>query len=344
MKLRKITALITSVFMAITTFSASAFADDTSKKTSSFESINISSATENVYESDLVMNLNSSDSKKEAEDQLRGNFNGSDWFINTDTLESNDAIDTYVLNLTGTRTAVFALETTNTDYVAIICPYDPATGDITLSGPYVTGGNTSAVNDLNSDGQNDFCVVVLNQGSTYGTSYTFAFNAKNSGGATSIVNASPDFSVMVCGYSGNIYKMNNVNIKTKVLTYINQHVPTNDPEKIYTRDLNTGNGLIMKLYVKSTISYLSTNSMEYGIYQRGSNVYYHTVKIPIFGTNYYCYRWSNVDGTNWDGGTPDGYMVYDLETDAFIDWASSLNFYHTTFYNEAFSFSSAANL
>ena len=80
------------------------------------------------FESDIVLNY---------QPKLRGTFASSDYIYNQDTLTSSDAVDFYTFKVSGTRSVIFRLITTNKDYVAIICPYNPTTGDVKIGRAHV---------------------------------------------------------------------------------------------------------------------------------------------------------------------------------------------------------------
>ena len=256
---------------------------------------------------------------KEVDDHRNIYYGYADWIYNTNILTSNNSMDFYLFTISGEKTMVCSLQTLNIDCVAVICPYNPYTGDIYLTDTYiVTSNNALLVNDFNSSGQNTFCVMVLVEGNITETQYTIALNAKNSDGAISVINTNPDFSSVVVGYSENIYKYNNENILIKVTNFLNNTLPETGSGVIYETDENN-------IYIKLECSLddLSLDSMEYGIYTNLNSIYYHTIKIPISGGTY----WYGIGNCRPVQGVyvPDGYVVYDLETNSIIDWASPLN-------------------
>lgn len=270
------------------------------------------------FESDIVLNY---------QPKLRGTFASSDYIYNQDTLTSSDAVDFYTFKVSGTRSVIFRLITTNKDYVAIICPYNPTTGDVTLSGPYVAAGEIKAIGDFNSDMQNNYCVVVLNQGSSYGTNYTFALNAKNSGGATAFINANADLSNAVFNYSDGP-KINGVSIQNKVNSYIQANI-TNEADsvtRVFERhydSYHTGTVYnICFVAISTAQKYLGLSEMSYGTYVATEYNIPHAVFIPVHGGNYICHRNTNVDGvaqTDKDDGDPEGYIIYDILNDDIVD-------------------------
>lgn len=218
-----------------------------------------------------------------------------------------------------------------------------------MSGPYVAAGEIKAIGDFNSDKQNNYCVVVLNQGSTYGTNYTFALNAKNSGGATAFINADANLKNAVFDYSDGP-RINGVSIQNKVNSYIQANI-TNEEDttsQVFYRKYDVSHpGGVYNLCIVNVISaqkYLGLNSMTYGTYSSNEYNVPHAVFIPIHGYYFLCYRSTNVDGIIKVPGTPDGYLVYDILNDEIVDWASEQNFFYTIYYNEKYTINSLAQL
>ncbi len=288
------------------------------------------------FESDIVLKY---------QPKTRGTFASSDYIYNTDTLTSTDAVDFYTFKVSGTRSVIFRLVTSNSDYVAIICPYNPTTGDITLSGPYVAAGEIKAIGDFNSDNRNDYCVVVLNQGTTYGTSYTFALNAKNSGGATAFLNANGDLSNAAFNYSGGP-RINGESIRNKVNAYIQANIDGTETgiTRVYERKYevyHTGGVYNLCTVGMSTAQrYLDLKGMSYGTYSATKYEIPHAIFIPVNGGTYLCHRNTNVDGVSQSKGEPEGYIVYDIVNDEIVDWASEQNYFYTIYYNEKYTINS----
>jgi hypothetical protein len=98
-------------------------------------------------------------------------------YRSNETLTTSDTTDYYPLTVSGSKKLVFQITSANPGYVARICPYNPSTGSITFSGPYVfPSDGLSYVSGFNSTARNDYCVVVFNNGSTYGASCTLGLN------------------------------------------------------------------------------------------------------------------------------------------------------------------------
>ncbi len=344
-RFKKVTALFASIIMAVSAFAVSSFAEDGglsgSKSTLDLLTsvdVEMVSSDENWYESDTVLSCTAPISSDRQ--LLRGYFNGGDYIFNTDSLTSDDAVDFYgPFSVSGTRTAVMSLTTTNTDYIALLCPYDPSTGEVTVSTNFsVTAGNAQAYTYFNNDSYNNYVAVILNLGSTYGTEYTFAMNAKNPGNATSFLYASTDLSRVVFRYSNNDVYSNGTNVTDAIVNFLNNEMGTNSFQDRYlgpspsskraTVGVTSGPQYILEdgsLYYGWYSSTNTTSNLETGLGHSSSEV----VFIPIEGYGYTC----SVSGTyipyTLTQGTATGFLVYDINNDAIIDWMSSSNVLYT---------------
>lgn len=316
-------------------FAATAFAESANDLAVPAEKVVINSDSNSIEDTiglNTVLNYT-------PEIQTYGSFSGNDYIINRDTLTSDDAVDFYTFTLTGTRTVLLTLQTT-ADYIAIICPYNPTTGDITVSTAYpnVRKGETAAFGDINYNSQNTFCLVVLNLGSDYGAYYTIAMNAQNKGYANQIVNVSDNFRYVTLGYESGEYTMNGENILSGVQSYVSKNVPgvNDDIAEVFKKEYIVNQTDVYRacyVYVKTCQAYLDMDNLTYGTYKNSSTAMpissNAAIFIPIYGGHYECIL--NVSGSiRADQGAPIDYLVYDLTTNSIIDWASTRNF----FYNE----------
>lgn len=287
--------------------------------------------------------------------QTYGAFQGSDYIYHSDTLTSDDAVDFYLFTLSGTKTALLTLQTT-ADYIAIICPYDPATGDINVSTsyPYVLKGESRAFVDVNDDSQNTFCLVVMNLGSEYGSTYTVGMNATNPEGATVIEYASSDLSRAVCRYSNGYVYSNGNNITLAAADFIvNKMNGTvfEDQYKSGSPSYQVANvGVVSQavdiegdtLYYGSYVSTNNNINLKNNLKHSSDNVIF----VPINGYEYVC----SISGTYIpfqvlrDVAT--GFLVYDLNTGKVIDWMSSSNIFYASpgYFTYKYSYSIYAEL
>ena len=339
MKLRKITAFITSAFVAITAFAASASANTSFSRSESSvvkkdDTVKtaISLCEDIEFAGSFAQKL--SRSIKYNSESGRGLFNGGSYILNTDDLTTDDAIDLYPFTISGTKTVIFRLATDNPDYAAILCPLDTTTNNITLSGPYVMGGDINAVADFNSDGQNTYCAVILNTGSTYGNSYTFAMNAQSKGGAIDHVSSTGDLSRNVFQYS-NGYEMNGMSIGDVVDNYLDAKFADANITRMFTREYSVyhSGGIynLCNVYVSSHRYDLDENNMSLVNYTSNYNSSDAAVLIPVSGDSYHCNRSTNL-ASNHDDGVPDGNLVYDILSNEIIDWDSDLNYFYISLY------------
>ena len=321
----------------------SAETNDETSITLSAEDINITDApSEDVIGLSTTLNYS-------PEVQTYGAFQGSAYIYNTDTLTSEDAVDFYLFTLSGIKTALLSLQTTG-DYIALICPYNPTTGniDVSTSNPYVLAGESVAYTAVNNNGQNTFCLVVMNLGDEYGASYTVAMNATNPGGATSILYFSSNFSRAVCGYSNNDVYSNGVNISAAANDYIN----TRMNGAVFEDQYKSGSPsyIVCNVGVVSTPEYIDGDSLFYGSYT--STCPYTNLKnglghsssdaifIPING---YVFT-TSLSGSYIDyqfiRDVATGFLIYDLNTNQIIDWMSSSNIFYTPngFFNYRYSY------
>ena len=352
-KFKKVTALFASIIMAVSAFAVSSFAEDGSLSGSKSTldrltpaDVKVISSEDDWYESDTVLSYTAPISSERQ--SLRGYFNGGDYIYNTDTLTSDDAVDFYgPFSVSGTRTVVMSLTTTNEDYIALLCPYDPSTGNVTVSMNFsVTAGNPQAYTYFNNDSHNNYVAVILNLGSTYGAEYTFAMNAKNPGSATNFLYAPSNLSRAVFRYSNNDVYSNGTNVTDAIVDFLN-----NDTGLISFQDRYEGPSPSNKratVGVTSGPQYIPEDgSLYYGWYTSTNtsnnlmNSLGHSstevVFIPIEGYAYTC----SVSGTyipyTLMQGTATGFLVYDINNDAIIDWMSSSNVLYTP--NGYFGFS-----
>lgn len=332
---KKFLSILLSATLIITgnSFAATAYAESADDLTVPAEKVVINSDSNSIEDTiglNTVLNYF-------PEIQTYGSFSGSDYILNRDTLTSDDAVDFYPFTLTGTRTVLLTLQTT-ADYIAIICPYDPTTGDITVSTAYpnVRKGETAAFGDVNYNDQNTFCLVVLNLGSDYGAYYTVAMNAQNKGYATAIVNVTDNFRYVTLGYESGEYTMNGVNILDKVNYYVTNNIPgvNDDIDTVFEYDFtiqNTGVYRRCQVHVKTCQAYLNMDGLTYGTYTNSSTAMpissNAAVFIPIYGGRYTCILTASPSRTDY--GAPTGYLVYDLKSNKIIDWASDRNFFYS---------------
>lgn len=347
-KIKKITALLTSAIMAISSLSAVSFAEPYSKTVADYNmnraiQVDLSSEDNSVYGNGETINVVDTNVKNYSAPS-KGNYTGGDYICHTDTLETDDAIDTFVFDLPNPRTVIFRLISSNTDYAVILCPYDPTTGDITLNGPYVFGGGISVVSDFNSDGQTHFCAVVLNTGSNYGDSYTFCMNAQSNAGAIAHINSSGDLARNVFQYSTG-YKMNGNSLSSVVDSFLDDKFANNTIVRLFDRHYEkyySGSVFnICDVYVSSHRYDLDETNMSLVNYTATNVSSPAAIIIPIDGYSYYCHRHTNVAGNNvTETGVPDGNLVYDIVSNTIIDWDSDLNFfYRNIYYSETRTYS-----
>lgn len=287
--------------------------------------------------------------------QTYGAFQGSDYIYHSDTLTSDDAVDFYLFTLSGTKTALLTLQTT-ADYIAIICPYNPATGDIDVSTsyPYVLKGESRAFVDVNNDSQNTFCLVVMNLGSEYGSAYTVGMNATNPAGATVIEYASSNLSRAVCRYSNGYVYSNGNNITLAAADFIVNKMNGTVFEDQYKS--GSPSYQVANVGVVSNGEYIEGDTLYYGSYTSTNdninlkNNLKHSsdevIFVPINGYTYLC----TISGTYIpyqslkDIAT--GFLVYDLKSGKVIDWMSSCNIFYASpgYFTYKYSYSIYAEL
>jgi len=330
-RFKKIVALITASVLALTSLSLTALAegDDTALTDDAIRaSVEFKGE---KYESDIVLKyLPSSSENDESPSNLRGVFPSSDYIYKEETLTSSDAVDFYPFSVTGTRSIIFRLVSDNSNYVAIVCPYDPTTGDITLNGYYVNAGEVKVYGDFNSNSQNNYCVVVLNQGAATGDAYALALNAQSTGYPDEFVNADGALEYVLYRYGTN-YLLNGNNIITALQNYISNNF-SNTSSQVFEREnipeQSGGNYYIMWAKVNSLLSAIG-HTVEYGTYySSGLGFFAHAIRIPVSGQSYACYWSTNLVPGTLTTGTPDGYLIYDLVSDTIVDWDSDNNVFY----------------
>ena len=299
MKLRKITALLTSAFIAVTAFTATSFADEPSLSPISFGSVKGTTFADNVFNSERAMNINGVDSIEDSieaysginettvdialtettfsyvprtttSNRRRSVANVSALFDATGTLSASNPYDFFPFTLTTDRTVAFGFETENTDFLAGLGVWDTSTGNVTLTSFALTPGTVTWASGL---GAGSYCWVVYSPNQTYTPGdYELGMNALNPSGADACITLSSDYSRAVFRYdltnhtnpSYYIYS-NGINVLSNVIDYITDNMTTNTFQDRYEGP--SPSNKIATVGVTSGPGYIVTNSnLYYGWY------------------------------------------------------------------------------
>lgn len=311
--------------------------------------------TENDFELNTVLNYS-------PEIQSRTVYNAGSYIYHKDTLTSDNAVNFYVFTLSGERTAVLTLQTTG-DYIALICPYDPSTGnvDVSSNNPYVTKGQSKYFSMVNQDNkQKNFCLVVMNLGSEYGASYTVGMNATNPSNAISMeyVNANLSKVVCVCEVYGTNKKRDMVFSNGKNITLAAAEYILEMEGTVFQDEYKSGgaSNITAEVGVVSGGEYIEGDTLYYGTYT-STNPYTNiqnglghssneVILIPINGYVYTCAIMGNYINYQFLRDVATGFLVYDLNTEKVIDWMSTCNLFYADpgYFNFTFSYTIYAEL
>lgn len=136
------------------------------------------------------------------------NYNAPQNFCHSSTLTTSNPIDYYYFDVTGSRTIVFGLQSTNDDVIVMLLPCD-SVGNILSGGWWLEPNTLGAITDFNSNGNNYYALVVFNDGGAYPANYTVSMNATNPNGLTDMTYNNLTLSV-ISGWKSGVQYINGV--------------------------------------------------------------------------------------------------------------------------------------
>jgi|GEM_PF-5595379 len=291
------------------------------------------------------------------------------------TLETYDAIDFYVMpTVTGNgRALLVSFVSGNSNYVAILCQLDVATGTVYSTNLQLSSSNTPAWFNLPAG---DWCWVVLSANNTYtSATYRLIWNGYNPGGATgfewytaNLVEAAFSYPNGVIRVNGSVYTPPPVAPTPQIIAQnFKASLPVSTPdgygtptyERVYATNNNppATTDIVARLwatqdslyYIAGTGTYSSSYVSGYSsprtvVWVKLNTYLYSSPAHNMYMGHYFVY------GTNgqvlahefFADGNADGFIILDATTGQVIDWISDYNIFNMLGWG-TFSFSTTPN-
>lgn len=302
----------------------------------------------NMQETSLLGTINTNQEKgikiSKPEPSVKSAYNVTEDLLSySDSLTTADPSDFYFFSVPDTRTIIFQLQSSNTNYRVDLYSINWSTGTASPVGlGYTIGSVPAMANDLTAG---DWGLMVISSG-TVGNTYRIDMNAAGPGGATSLESSTNTLNSVVWRYPNNDLYFNNTYIANTT-----QAANTN-PNLDWTREFyfSSGGSYQSRTHEISDarVSYITTRVNYSSDYASSNNAVlivldeetlftYHESEYHSGNPPYYYQSFVDTTGKVTprrldrlldDMVNNPKFLAYDLNTNQVIDFVSNFNYYY----------------